>query len=112
MKVEIEEKKTLGDTQAGFRKGRCTIDNVYIMQQVIEKELKIREGKIYVHIVNLKAAFDESGRIVGNDGKEGLIKEGLIEGIKEVYQEIKNVIRVGEEETDEFWTMGGVRQGI
>lgn len=27
LKVDIEEKKILGDTQAGFRKGRCTIDD-------------------------------------------------------------------------------------
>lgn len=40
LKADIEEEKILGDTQAGIRKDRCTIDNVYIMQHVIEKELK------------------------------------------------------------------------
>ena len=31
LKTDIEEKKILGDTQADSRKGRCTIDNAYII---------------------------------------------------------------------------------
>ena len=37
------------------------------------------------------------------------IRKGLVERVKEIYQKVKNVVRVGEEETDEFWTMRGVR---
>lgn len=30
--LEIEEKKILPDNQAGFRKGKSTIDNIYILK--------------------------------------------------------------------------------
>lgn len=42
--------------------------------------------------------------------KKGVSK-GLVEKVKEIYQEVKNVMKVGEETTEEFWTRKGVRQG-
>jgi len=45
LRKEIEEKGNLPETQAGFRKGKGTMDNVMILQQVINKELSKKEGK-------------------------------------------------------------------
>ena len=39
------------------------------------------------------------------------IRLGIIEMVKEFYKETKNVINVGEEITEESWTMGGLKQG-
>lgn len=41
--------------------------------------------------------------------KKGVRKK-LVERVKEIYQEVKNVVKVGEEITTEFWTKKGVRQ--
>jgi len=45
---EIERKASLLETQAGFRKGRGTIDNMRILQQVINKEISKKRGKCTV----------------------------------------------------------------
>ncbi|XP_015596671.1 SH3 domain-binding glutamic acid-rich protein-like [Cephus cinctus] len=39
------------------------------------------------------------------------IKEGLIERARETYKETRCRVRVGQEESEEFWTTKGVRQG-
>jgi hypothetical protein len=44
MKREIEEKGVLPDSQAGFRKGRGTVDNVYILDHLARNELRKKGG--------------------------------------------------------------------
>ena len=39
------------------REGRSTMDNIYVLQYIVEKELK-EGGKIYAFFVNLKALFE------------------------------------------------------
>ena len=48
IKKEIETKKILPDTQAGFRKGRGR-DNIYILQHVTEKATERKKGKLCFH---------------------------------------------------------------
>jgi hypothetical protein len=40
MKREIEEKEVVPDSQTGFRKGRGTMDTVYILDHLAKSELK------------------------------------------------------------------------
>ena len=47
MRSEIEAKGILPDSQAGFRRGRGTMDNVYILNHLIEKEIQKKSGKMY-----------------------------------------------------------------
>jgi hypothetical protein len=54
-KREIEEK----DSQAGFRKGRDTLDNVYILDHLTKNELKKNGGRMYALFVDFRAAFDK-----------------------------------------------------
>jgi hypothetical protein len=59
---EMNERGALPDGQAGFRKGRGTMDNVYILNHIIGNEIKKRGSKIYAFFVDLKAAFDNVER--------------------------------------------------
>ena len=45
-----------------------------------------------------------------NYGKKG-VNRGIIERIKEIYEETENFVRVGETLTEPFWKAEGVRQG-
>jgi hypothetical protein len=54
-KREIEE----NDSQAGFRKGRDTLDNVYILDHLTKNELKKNGGRMYALFVDFRAAFDK-----------------------------------------------------
>ena len=51
LRKEIEDKEILPESQAGFRKGRSTMDNIYILQHVVEKEgkQKKRKGMCVLH---------------------------------------------------------------
>lgn len=49
----------LPESQAGFRRGRATIDNIFVLNHIIQREKKKRnkEGRVYA-FVDLKASFD------------------------------------------------------
>lgn len=64
LKNEMEEKEALQETQAGFRKGRVTMDNVYVVQHVVKQKLKEKGGKVFIFFMDLKAAFDRVNRKV------------------------------------------------
>jgi hypothetical protein len=58
MKREIEEKGVVPHSQAGFRKGRGTIDNMYILDHLEKSELKKKEGRM---CADFRTAFDKVG---------------------------------------------------
>ena len=51
LREEIEDKEILPESQAGFKKGRSTMDNIYILQHVVEKvgKQKKRKGMCVLH---------------------------------------------------------------
>ena len=111
IKKEIETKKILPDTQASFRKGRGTINNIYILQHVTEKAIEKKKGKLYTFFIDQRAAFD---RIVREKLWETMENAGigidLVNRTREIYTETRNKIKVGEEMSRAFWTEEGVRQ--
>lgn len=112
LREEIERKGRLPETQAGFRKGRGTMDNIIILQQTINKEINKKKGKMYGFFIDLKAAFDKvDRRILWRAMEERGIRRGLVERVKEIYEQTKNAVRIRESITDWFWTCKGVRQG-
>ncbi len=58
----VEGKKILPESQAGFRKGRGTIDNIYNLHTLAEQEISKKKGKLFAFFVDLKAAFDLKGQ--------------------------------------------------
>jgi len=62
LREQIEGEGSLPETQADFRKGRETMDNMRILQQVINKEISKKIGKIYGFFIDLKAALDKVDR--------------------------------------------------
>jgi hypothetical protein len=62
MKREIEETGVIPDSQAVFRKGRGTMDNVYILDHITKNELKKKGGRMYSVFVNFRTPFDKIDR--------------------------------------------------
>jgi len=112
LRQQIEREGLLPETQAGFRIRRSTVDNVYILQHAIKKELRKKGEKIYGFFMDLKAAFDKVDRKMLWEAmvRKG-VRNGLIERVKEIYVSTKNAVRVHEEKSGWFWTEVGVRQG-
>lgn len=69
-----EESERLGlllESQTGFRRGRATIDNIFVLNHIIqmEKKKKNKERRVYVLFVDLKAAFNNVERTVMENTK-------------------------------------------
>jgi hypothetical protein len=60
VKREIEEKGVVPDSQAGFRKGRGTMNNVYILDHLTKNGLKRKGGRMYALFVDFRTAFDKA----------------------------------------------------
>ncbi|XP_076287327.1 uncharacterized protein LOC143212411 [Lasioglossum baleicum] len=112
VREEVERKGLLPASQTGFRKGLGCIDNIYVLNYLINRQVRRKERRLVIMFVDLKAAFDSVDRevLVEAMRKRG-VREGLVERCEEVLRETKSKIRVGEEEGECFWTERGVRQG-
>jgi len=78
----------LPETSAGFRKGRGIMDNVRILQQITNKEINKKRGKMYKFFIDLKAAFDKiDGKILWRAMEKRDIRRGLIERVNEIYEQ-------------------------
>jgi len=66
---------------------------------------------MYGFFIDLKAAFDKVDRkILWRAMEERGIRRGLIERVKEIYEQTKNAIRVHGNTTNWFRTRKGVKQ--
>lgn len=109
---ELEEKNILSESQAEFRKGRGTMDNIYILDHIVRKYATRRKSDLFCFFVDLKAAFDRVCRTTLWSTMEKLGVSGtLVKRIKEIYQESKNAVRTNGDISRWFWTDKGVRQG-
>ena len=59
--IWVEESGMLGDVHGGFRKGRRTEDNIFIMERLIEMT---RMGKVslFVAFIDIEKAYDKVDR--------------------------------------------------
>ena len=108
---ELDDKNGWGRSQAGFRKGRSTIENIKILKYLIGRRIKDKR-KLWVFFADLKAAFDNIDRAVLWDMmKKRGITESIIDRVREIYEDTRCRVRIGDEETEEFRVKKGVRQG-
>jgi len=59
---EIEGKEIVPPNQTRFRRGMGTVDNIYAINYLINKQLERKEGKLVALFVDLKEAFDSTER--------------------------------------------------
>jgi hypothetical protein len=112
LKEEMEEKEMLPPGQTGFRKGMGVMDNIYVLNFLVNRQLGRKGGLVVATFVDLKAAFDSVDReVLGKAMRERGVREGLRCRIEEVYRETRSRVRVGEIMGESFWTARGVRQG-
>ena len=102
----------LPPSQTGFRRGVGCMDNVYVLNYLVNRQVVRKERKMLVLFVDLKAAFDSVDRgVLIRAMRKRRVREGLVARCGEVLQETVCRVRVGEEEGELFWTARGVRQG-
>jgi len=111
---EVEEKEGLPETQMGFRRGRSTMDGIFVLKYLVQKGERTGEKrrKIYAFFADLRAAFDNVDRdLLWKILRKMKIKEGLIKRIEKIYERTEVQIRTGGIIPERFETRKGVRQG-
>jgi len=90
LREEVERKGSIPPNQTGFRKGMGTVDNIYVLNYLVNRQLGRKGRKVVVLFVDLKAAFDSVDREVLIEAlRERGVSEGLVERIEEVLRETK-----------------------
>lgn len=111
LREELEGKQIIPQNQTGFRRGMGTIDNIYVLNYLVNKQIERKGRKMVMLFVDLKAAFDSVDRgVLVREMKARGIREGFIRSVGEVMRETKNRMRIGENLDDSFWTARGLRQ--
>jgi len=112
LREEVEGKGILPQSQAGFRRDMGIIDQIYVLNYLINRKIKEKEGKMVVAFIDMRAAFDSVDRekLMEAMRKRG-VREGLVKKREEVLKETVNKVRVKEIEGKSFWTTRGIRQG-
>lgn len=114
LEKEVEEHKLLPESQAGFRKKSSTIDNIYVLNHIVQREKEKEKGeeKIYALFIDLKAAFDKVNRSkLWEILEEKEVSNGLIWRLKKIYEDTKATIRTKKGLSRGFRIDKGVRQG-
>ena len=57
-----EVENIIAECQAGFRQGRSTIDQIFILKTIVDKYLFRKKGRFYCMFVDFSKAFDTVNR--------------------------------------------------
>lgn len=96
LKEEIERKEIVPENQTGFRKGKGTLDNIYIINYLINRQISEKKGKMVALFVDLKAAFDTVNReVLINTLRERGVRKELIDRVAQLGVETRSRVRIG-----------------
>ena len=106
-----EQNNVLSDCQFGFRKGKSTVDALFILNSIVQKYLNEKK-RLYCVFVDFKKAFDCIYRNalwlklykVGIDGK-------VLRIIRDMYDKVKSCVRACNNYSEFFEYAVGLRQG-
>ena len=100
------------ETQIGFRKGRGTIDAIFILKKMVEEKIIREKGKVWAFVADMKAVFDKIDRKELWRSMERLEVDGrLRKRIEELYEDTTCKIEIGEREICRLRIEKGGRQG-
>ncbi len=100
------------EEQAAYRKGYSTIDQIFVLQSLVQKQTCQKNGRYYMIFIDFQKAFDS---VPHNLLLYTLLKHGIhgriFTVIKSLYSKLKSSIRVKEGVTECFDCTIGTRQG-
>ena len=117
----LEESNFLSSMQAAYRKGRATVDNILIIQEVFyhyryKKGAKRNAGSkhpLYLAFMDLIKAFDTVPRQrLFRKLRQAGVKGKMYRVIKDLYTDNKASIRIGEDVSKSFLVNSGVMQVV
>jgi hypothetical protein len=108
----IEQNGLLNESQAGFRKGYSTIDHLFTLYALAQKQLS-NHCKLYAAFIDFKKAFDLVNRKqIWIALRKNGINGKMYNAIQGMYKVVKAKVKVGATEfTDTFYCPCGLKQG-
>jgi len=102
---------SLRKEQAGFRRGRGTVNQIFILRNILE-QVNEWNATMYIHFVDFEKAFDSIHReSLWNIMERYGIPRKLITMVKALYKDFQCAVIDENETTDWFPVMTGVKQG-
>ena len=99
------------DEQCGFRRGRGTTDQLFILQQIAEKAWEYAQP-VYISFVDLEKAYDRvDRRLMWRTLEEYRVDRQLIGAIASLYTDSKSCVRILGRKSEMFRVGAGLRQG-
>jgi len=107
----INSNDIIVEEQSGFRKGYTTVDNIFVLHEMIENYLN-RNKKLYMAFIDFKKAFDSVNRqvlwkILDYYGIRGKI----VNVLKSMYDNVTCCVRGADGLSDYFECRNGLKQG-
>lgn len=90
---ELDDKNYLPDNQAAYRKGRSTINNIYVADKIVKSRIE-RGLKTFALFLDLKAAFDNVDRRRLFVKLKKVLSKYLVTAIEDIYE--LTPIRIGD----------------
>lgn len=85
-----------------------TIDNIYVLNMLINRQLNRKGGKMVALFVDMKAAFYSVDRgVLIETMRERGVRFGLVRRVGELIRETASRVRVGRESGKSFYTVRG-----
>lgn len=99
----VEEKGLFLPNHIRYRKGMGALDNVYVVNYLINRQLSRKRGSLTMTFVDLKAVFNSMvKRALIEAMKRRRIRSRLITRVEELLRETQSRVKVGEDMNEKF----------
>ena len=110
-RLKAKSEEILAEEQAGFRKGRSTVEQIFNCRLLIEKYIQHQQS-LFHNFIDFKKAFDR----VWHEGlwhvlRSFNIEEGIVGTIEALYNSSSSAVLLNNQLGEFFRTTVGVRQG-
>jgi len=100
------------DSQAGFTKGKSTVDHIFVLQTLVSKYLSKMKGRFYSVFVDFKKAFDTVPHLhLFYSLLNGNLHGRIINVLRNMYSKLNSCVSVNGSLSEDFACNIGTRQG-